>query len=134
MSDIIPFTKKEQAPPEDPNIFVCRCGCSSFEFYSDGSVKCALCSQHMDSLSGEWEVPEAPLRPVDADPRVREVSANGDEDFARRVILKRGETPDVVAIVVVREDGSTHMWTNVEDQEQRNWLMRRIEESRGMLG
>jgi hypothetical protein len=127
MTEVLSFV------PKRPNIFVCNCGCSSFEFYNDGSVTCALCFERIDSLSGAWDVPAAPLRPPEADARVREVSGNGDAAFARRVILRRGEGEDAVAVIVIRDDGSTHLWTSVDTRERTQWLKRRIWDVRSML-
>jgi hypothetical protein len=119
MSEIVNFPTKEE-----PRIWVCACGCSSFELMSDNSVHCALC-QTVSTDNGGWTAPDTKSE-WDGDERVREISGNGDPEFAKRVVSRRALESDVTVIVVLKKDGAISAWTDVETAEQRDWVDRQL--------
>lgn len=126
MSDVVKFPTKHK----EPMIWVCNCGCSSFELLSDATARCALCG--VISENGGWHTPDTDLI-WDGDPPMREVSGNGDPEFAKRVTAKRVLDPGVVLAVVLKENGTISAWTNVETEEQRDWVDRQLGRVRPML-
>lgn len=110
-------------PKPERRIWVCNCGCSSWELLDGGTLACALCGNETEQRAGGWISADAPL--WTGDEPVRNISGNSSEEFARKLITRRTLEPDVVAVVVVREP-TTHVWTKVETVEQREWLDKRL--------
>lgn len=50
------------------------------------------------------------------------VEGNGSIEFAKRVVAKRAAAKDVCAIVVIRANGATHVWSDVDSDEKHQWL------------
>ena len=129
MAEIVEFARKTR-------IWVCRCGCTSFELMSDGGALCALCGTPRtgDGPLGGWlRTDDDPDWDADRLPPVRQIGGNGDPDFAKRVTARRLEHPDVVAVVILREEGRIHTWSNLETDEQVGWAGRRLAESLHLL-
>ena len=125
MTDIVKFPAK--AKVQEPLIWVCQCGCSTFELRNDGTGRCALCGDVIrDDAEGGWLTPETDKEWEGDDP-VRDVSGNGDPDFARRVTAKRVLEDDVVLVVILKESGAISTWTIIETQEQREWADRQLD-------
>jgi hypothetical protein len=102
---------------------------------SDGGALCALCGTRRTE-----DMPGAGWYRTDDDPDwgkdrlpVRQIGGNGDTDFAKRITMRRMEHPDVVAAVVLRDDGAVHTWSRIETHEQVEWAGRRFAESLPML-
>jgi hypothetical protein len=125
VSDIVPFPAKQE-----PMIWVCECGCSSFELLNDGTMQCALCG--CMPADGAWD-------PVDSDEvwtgesRIREVSGNGDPDFAKKVTAKRIMDPDTVLSVVIKANGALSAWSSLETSEKVEWGISRLEDLQEIL-
>lgn len=131
MTEIVNFPAKEKQP--EPLIWVCECGCSTFELCNDGTGRCALCNSVIgDEAEGGWLVP-ATDKEWEGDDPVRDVSGNGEPDFARRVTSKRVLEDDVVLVVVVKQDGTVSTWTDIETDEQRAWAKRQLDRVPGIL-
>ena len=125
MSEIIAFPGTLEPAALEPRIWICRCGCSSFNLREDGSTVCALCSLVDDAHGGWTRLGEEQEYTGDVEP-ISCVQGNGDVEFARRVVTKRAYEPDAVSIIVIREGGSIHVWTGAETREQAEWVQRRI--------
>lgn len=113
-------------------IWVCECGCTSFELEDTGAARCALCGipREPQPEDGGWHrTDDDPHWDADRLAPIRHIGANGDPDFVRALTVKRAQQPDVVAVVVLREGGSVHVWCNIETDEQHEWAKRRMEES-----
>lgn len=121
---------------QEPYIWVCECGCTSFELMSDDTALCALCgTQRIDDthIGGWYRKDTDPDWDADRLPPVRQIGGNGDPDFAKRVTIRRMEHPDVVAVVILREDGIIHTWSNLETDDQVAWAGRKFAESLDLL-
>lgn len=117
-------------------IWVCECGCTSYELLSNDTALCALCGTQRigdDPVGGWYRKDTDPDWDADRLPPVRQIGGNGEADFAKRVTIRRMEHPDVVAVVVLREDGAVHTWSRIETHEQVEWAGRRFAESLPML-
>lgn len=124
MSDVIDLYAPE------PKIWVCDCGCSSFELFSDNTARCALCG--VETSEGGWHQPDED-NVWQGDEPVREISGNGVVDFAKRLIAKRMAEPDVVLAVIVKEHGAISTWSNIETEEQRKWADRQLKKVKNIL-
>lgn len=121
MADVLSFPQRER------KIWVCRCGCSTFELLSDKSVRCAMC-QVESSNEGGW-TPSEERPDWDGETPIRTVQGNGDVDFARRLTVRRASEDDVSAIVVVKEGGGISVWANIQTQDQLDWLDKQLEQA-----
>lgn len=132
MAEIISLPSATQ----ETYIWVCECGCTSFELLSNDTAVCALCGTQRigdDPVGGWYRKDTDPDWDADRLPPVRQIGGNGEADFAKRITMRRMEHPDVVAVVVLREDGAVHTWSRIETHEQVEWAGRRFAESLPML-
>ena len=118
MSNVIALTKPL------PRIWVCACGCSTFELFEDGEAKCAICGTQPET--GGWSVPETKAE-YDGDP-IKDVSGNGSVEFARARVRKLASQEDALLLIVASEDGVT-VWSAAETAEQRDWVRERISQA-----
>lgn len=113
-------------------IWICACGCSTFELSSDGTAQCAFC-HHTREADGGWLRQE--MEPEwDGDAPVANVRGNGSVEFARRVTAKRAMADDAVTVVVIRNEGNIHVWSDLETDEQVAWAKRRLDDASRLLG
>jgi len=122
-------------PAPVPQIWVCSCGCSTFSLRADGEAECAACENIIDAGSGGWfpAIKEGPERDPAADPPVNDVQGNGSVDFARQRIQQVSQGDDVAALLVVRACGTIHAWGSFETAEQREWIMRKLDQAKGLF-
>lgn len=117
-------------PPRQ--IWVCKCGCSSFELFNTNDIRCALCGTESEWQKGGWfEATDLPI--WSGGQPTREISGNGDVEFVRRVTQQRSMDPDAVAVVVIKKSGVMHAWCSLETKKQRDWLARRLRDVKEML-
>lgn len=138
MSNVVPFggrSTETPAGPEEERVWVCQCGCSTFELVDPGYLQCALCKTHA-SPDGGWhatgEVPAFTNTWV-GDAPVKTITGNNSTDFAKRLIVQRSMEDDAVAVIVVREGGMIHAWSNVETDAQTEWVHRRMDDAKGLV-
>lgn len=125
MADVVNFPVKER------KIWVCNCGCSTFELMNDGNVRCAMCEVE-SSNEGGWSPMDSFLE-WQGDAPIREVQGNGDEEFTRRVTIRRAGDKDVTAIVVVKSHGMISVWGDISGDEQLQWVKRRLDDSKELF-
>lgn len=116
----------EAAEPAEPNIWVCVCGCSTFELCSDATATCAACGNKPDPEEGGWFTPPETDATWEGDAPVRDISGNGSVEFARYQLSSYAAAPDAALIVVVQENGTRHAWANAETDEQVEWAERAL--------
>ena len=127
MADVIPLVSVE------PMLWVCNCGCSSFEVLSDHTLRCAMCGTVSQDVGG-WSLPDpSNIRDPDLPAPIRQVGGNGEVDFARNATLRHSEETDVVAHAVIKEGGRIHLWSNAETPDQRAWIRRRFDDLKELL-
>lgn len=119
-------TEATTAEPAEPNIWVCACGCSTFELCSDATATCAACGHKPDPEEGGWFTPPDTTNMWEGDTPVRDISGNGSVEFARYQLSNHAAAPDAALIVVVKEDGTRHAWCNSETDEQVEWAERAL--------
>jgi len=102
----------------DPKIWVCDCGCSTFEIMSDGGAKCAACDAPHNVDGAAWSAQSVKSEPE----TFRDIQGNGSTDFARRRVASMATDEAASVVVVVRRDGSISTWSEAETQEQSQWV------------
>ena len=126
MSNVVSLTRPA------PRIWVCGCGCSSFELNDDLTAQCALCGAKPNTEVGGWFAADRGSEWTGDEP-VREVAGNGDANFSKGILANRLKDGDAVLAVVVREDGTIHTWTCIETDEQRRWADRKLRKVKSIL-
>jgi hypothetical protein len=124
MSDVIPLKTKKEEPK--PLIWVCECGCCTYELFSDSTVRCAVCGEATGGPDGGWDVPETDKK-WDGEAPVRDISGNGSEVFARRRMDTYVKDPNACVIIVFDETGSIHTWSKVETKAQLEWFREKLD-------
>ena len=124
MSNIVPLR-------QDPMIWVCACGCTTFLMLSDGSGECAACGKEHDFDGSGW-VAGDDVRGK-ADKFFSDVQGNGSVEFARLRVQQMAQGDDVTAVVVLRQDGSIHTWSAIETDEQAQWLSKKLDEAAALI-
>ena len=122
-------------PINQPRIFVCDCGCSTFALLEDGEAQCANCASMVSGAHGTWfeAIEGAPDHPVDAEPPFQDVQGNGSVEFARARIARMASDDDVKLLVIARESGAVHVWSEAETEEQAKWTEEQLEAAAGIL-
>jgi hypothetical protein len=124
MTNIVKF------PEPTRRMWVCNCGCSSFELLEVGVAICAMCGAEAED--GGWTA-HVPNTAWGGKEPVRQVGGNGDPDFARAVVMRRCEQPDTVCIAVVKECGTLSVWSNAETSEQISVIGRTLRKVRNLI-
>lgn len=128
MSEIIQLKGKKE--PSPPKIWVCLCGCSTFELLSTAEVRCPVCLLTSPAPDGGWTPdPEAAdwQGKDENDAPIRDISGNGSIEFARHMLLNHAKDPEACAIIVFKLSGSVHAWSMAETQEQLEWLRQKLD-------
>jgi len=126
MSDVISFPSK--AAPEA--LWVCGCGCCSFALRGGGGLTCSACGNDITDLdAGGWFVPPSPGPVWGGNTPVTHITGNGSRAFSRRRMTSFADEEDVAAIILVRESGQIHTWTDVDNAEDAQWLQERLKDA-----
>lgn len=123
MSEVVDFPGKR--------IFVCLCGCSTWELLEDGTTRCAACENvTLDGGSWFYERPEAQER---SDPPFRDIQSNLSVDFSRRRMAALAADGDAALIVVAKEGGCVSAWSAADTKERFAWARRKMKVAVGLL-
>ena len=124
-------------PKGDDLLWLCSCSCQTYRIYSDGSIECANCkNRHSDHVgaAGHWVkdvLPEAPETTDETTAGALTVTGLGSEELAVRRVLKHANdwraAGHLAAVIAYHIDGTGQHWVNITNDEQRDWLARRIE-------
>ena len=113
---------------EEPMLWVCNCGCTTFHALSDGTGECAACNSPHDFDGSGW-IARTDGRVYTGNDIFRDVQGNGSIEFVRRRVADLAAGDDVVALVVLRNGGEIHTWSDVETADQVDWLDRRMNDA-----
>lgn len=122
MSNIVNLT------PPPVKIWVCNCGCTTFELASDGTTTCAACF-NVSSDHGGWAPRPEQASTVPQEGQFRSTRGNDSVDFARRFTLRKANAESACVIMSAIDDGSISVWANAETSEQIEWAVRRLEDA-----
>lgn len=116
-------------------IWVCGCGCSSFNIREDGEAECCVCSQLADADGQGWydRTKDAHQRSDDLDGPIDDVSGNGSMEFVRRRVEQLASDKTAVLLVVAREDGSVSTWSIAETEDQVEWVREKLEAATNLV-
>lgn len=129
MSEIIPLPQKQR------RLWICQCGCSSFDLLDDGSASCAACEEPAHSDAGGWftDVDSGSDRPEGLDPPFNDIQGNGSVEFARRRIEAMTRGSDVVGIVCLRSNGAISTWTEADTGERVRWVCDQLDAAKALF-
>jgi hypothetical protein len=119
MGEIINIARSE------PRIWVCGCGCSTFELVENGTARCAACGDNADVDGSGWLKTEAESH-LDPGETFRDVQANGCIDFARKRVANAAREENAALIVVGFRDGTVTAWSEAETKKQMKWVRRKL--------
>jgi hypothetical protein len=116
---VVPFPSRKE---EMRTIFVCNCGCASFELNGDGTATCRSC--RAIPQDGGWKVrgPDDPKFEGD----ISFSDAGNGGDFAERKIKRDAQKADW--IIAGTYEGRIMSWCEgfIETPEQEEWLRRGV--------
>jgi hypothetical protein len=117
-----------QKRKDDDLIFVCNCGCTSFQVIGDGSLACANCENTMErDLPGRWY----DSGDVIVDKKEDHFSSFGgnDHEFSERLAKKNAGAPDVTWIIHGNDEGRVTSWgRNFYDTPERvKWIKDQVQ-------
>ena len=132
MADVVNFS----GATADRQIWVCVCGCSTWELNRDGTAQCAGCDGLTEAEAGGWftAIEDGPERDPDLPGPVADVQGNGSVEFARRRMARLAEGDDVRMLVVVRDSSAVSLWrAETSTEEGLRWMRERLDDAREML-
>lgn len=118
MSEVVDLKRPE------PRIWVCGCGCCSFELLEDGTSQCSLCGDQTER--GSWYV-EKPDAAETAESPIRDVNGNGSVSFAKHRLRSLATQDDARMMVIALDGGSVSVWADYVTDDQRAWMLERLE-------
>lgn len=128
MTNVVELNKPE------PMLWVCDCGCSTFELLSDGTARCAGCNASHDGMDGGWLEKAGDKRTKYAEGDiVADVQGNGSVEFARRRLAKIAADDDVSLLIVAKRDGAVSVWSEAETEAQLKWVKKRIKIGKNLI-
>ncbi len=131
MSDVIDFP---WVNPAD-QIWVCGCGCRSFELRGDGVAACAACDSPVQEDTGGWFDLIVDAGDWSADkPIFRDLDGGDTSDFARAQLARAAADPSARAIVVVWQGSRVTSWLNATDKKELDELSELIDSYKHMTG
>lgn len=134
MSDIIDLKAVRESignVQDEPQVWVCGCGCRTFELWSDHTERCALCAAIVTGHEGGWyKLTESDARWEGGSPAVN-VNVNNCVHFVRHQLAEKSLDDNICAIVLVDDDARISTWTNITSPHQMKWLLGLLEEAAG---
>ena len=124
-------------PPAADNaaIWVCKCGCSSFELHSDGSVECCNCS--LAGENAEWmrRKPEVPANPPEIAFSERRITRFNTGAGALQRVLRNVNDRDTSFVIAAGRNGTVATWNSEEflTSDAVWWLDEQLSVGRSLL-
>lgn len=122
MADIKTFPKKEE--PRPPRVWVCNCGCLTFELLETGETRCALCSTISDHGGAWYRYPDD--KEWTGDSPMRDIRGNDGIPFVKSLMKSRIDDESAALVVVLERSGRLHTWSAAETKEQSNWQLEEL--------
>lgn len=117
-----------------PRIWICDCGCSTFELLSNGTARCAACDADHEGVGSGWLDRSEDRRSPHAEKETfADVQGNGSVEFARRRVAQMASDENAVLLVVAREDGSLSAWSKAERAEQFAWAEEKLKQATALV-
>lgn len=129
-TNITPFP----VPNRDKLMLLCSCGCETFNLIANGTMECAYCNEVVEDTSSSRWIERMPV------PTHNDYVETGDDftrnsymrtaEFARRKIIKQivhwSDTKQLAMVLGYSEEGAGHLWVDVHNEEQREWVLRKL--------
>lgn len=130
--------------PEPPTsngdlIWVCKCGCSSFELFADGRTQCCYCNEYStgaDDTNWREALPNTPaVRNPAPDNGIVKVTRIGSSNSALKDVCDTATTDTTVCVIIVQNSGLVRTWGSEAwyVSPEVAWLDERIASARRML-
>lgn len=122
-----------EIPKKAPRIWICDCGCSTFELLESGWAQCASCADDLEH--GTWfeKIKGGKARPEDAEEPFSDIQGNGSVDFAMHSARRAASQADLKVLVAVNAEGKVTAWTGAETKNQIEWVLDRIDQGRALI-
>jgi hypothetical protein len=126
-----------QFPKPDEIVFVCGCGCMSFFVNANDTLECCNCHDIKNSSppDGEWRkwLPDIPDNVTEDTGGKMVVRAIGSAEIARRQTLKHiqdwSTSGNLGMVSAYATDGTGKHWFDIETDEQRQWVLRKLQKT-----
>lgn len=133
MADVVQFPDRADGPSDHDYLWICPCGCVTFEVRGDGSFVCANCAETSDVDQGGWFKQGEPE--IDcAEERVVRGNDPDDIRFLRQRISRMVLEEDTCGVVVIRQDGGITFMEDACTDDRKSWYRRRLNQAKKMLG
>lgn len=121
---------------EPDMVWVCICGCSTHYAHLDSTLECAACGLRSADDGGEWRrgLPETGGAQESGPNEPTIVVQMNDTIQALNRVLGKASADDTAAVIVIKENGSVHVWGRMADsREHRGWINRRLATAKLLL-
>lgn len=119
-------------------VLVCKkCDCSTFQLRSDGQIECSMCDEFVepDTVHYDWmklapDTPEPGAEVQEGGAVLNNClpSATMARDRVTKRLLEWNKGKSTVLISVYNDDGAGMFWTGAETEDQREWIIRKLNE------
>ena len=125
MADIKSFPKKTEAKtePKPARIWVCNCGCCTFELLETGETRCAVCSA-TEAHGGGWHT-NPHEQEWAGDSPMKDIRGQDEVSFVKSLMKSRIEDDSAALVVMLEKSGRLHTWSVAETKEQSDWQIGR---------
>lgn len=111
----------------EPMLWVCECGCSTFELMSDGAARCAVCKADHEGLGSGWLDRSTDRRTHhNEDSSFLDIQGNGSIEFARHRLGQLANDPSATLIAVADAAGGVSVWSAAETDQQIEWAQHKL--------
>lgn len=146
--NVVPLKPKVIAEVErvtEKCVFICgACECRTFNLFDDGTIACAYCEEELrpyeggGATQGQWRtcLPPVPQDRSQLETEAGTVNVNhlGDTSLARRHVVKKlndwNKDDQLAMIVGYAKNAASHGWFGIESEEQRGWMLEKIDSLR----
>jgi len=134
MSNVIPLSTR------DMQVWVCKCGCYSFELREDGKAVCNACHAEPNNNDGLgwWRPKQDDDKQVDKNMRPVSSTLSNVENYSRYRMEHEIVADQTVSWVAYgRDDGSVQTWKKHPQEDgspdRNRWILRRLKDAARLL-
>lgn len=136
--NIVQFPPPAGSEPQEPPIWVCRCGCQSWRLQSDGAIECCNCLSVGMDHGCEWRNRLPVAEPTDKTTAgTTIITAMGDAAFARNAVFRTIEqwhkNNEALIIAAYNLEGGSKYWTGIETLEDKEFCLRKLRDLVAMI-
>lgn len=137
MSDNVVTFKGKTKEPQERLIYVCTCGCRTFNMFADGNIICSYCDRELGPDEGNqdgWRkcLPVPPPVVEQDDGGTVNEHMLPDETLARRSVMKRvnewSDSKGLVFVYAYHDNGAGTGWMEIETEHQKQWMIDKLQD------